>query len=107
MENRSVNIASYHRRPTVSQMVKGLMEPNWFRLQNLTQYDTTAGAWACANRIAGGLHILPIVVIDLFASKNIGPAASFVDPNIMYQLYRSSTAAGADALTNIVFHARR
>jgi hypothetical protein len=103
MENRTVNIASYHRRPSVSRMLKGLLEPNWFRLQYLSQFDTTAGAWACANRIdGGGQHILPITVVDLFAARNIGPGGTLVDPHVMYQLFRTNTAAGAPARVGMV-----
>lgn len=96
-ENRQTSLTVVARDPTPMNLIRSIMEPQWFRAQGLTQYDTTCGFYPIANRLEpSGNVILPVHVWDLTCCQNYNGAIT-VTPDVGHFLWFSSTAANANA----------
>lgn len=99
-ENHTTSLQVRARMPSMMRLIQMNMEPQWWRVQGLTEYDTASGFYPIANRIdAGGQHILPMHVWDLTCTPNT-QAGGFTYPNAGHVCYFGSTAANASAKTN-------
>lgn len=73
-ENRSIAIRSRARQPSALALARVSLEPQWYRVQGLSQYDTSVGFYPLANRLdsTNGRHLCPCHVWDITSTINIG-----------------------------------
>lgn len=78
LENKSIALRVPARSNTALQMVRACMEPQWYRLQGLSQYDTSTGFYPLANRYdtTNVRHLCPAHVWDITSLINIGPSGT-------------------------------
>lgn len=77
-ENRSIALRVPARASSALQMVRACMEPQWYRVQGLSQYDTSTGFYPLANRYdtTNGRHLCPAHVWDITSLINIGASGT-------------------------------
>lgn len=97
-ENRSTSIQVYAKQPTAMKMAMCAMEPQWLRVQGLSQYDTSVGYYPIANRLytPNGSHILPLHVWDITSTPNYQGSTGIIYPNAGFYMGTLSTLANAD-----------
>nr|QGF19377.1 capsid protein [Antarctic circular DNA molecule] len=102
-ENHHTWLSQKARKPTAMKLIQSMMEPQWYRVQGLTAYDTTAGFYSCSNRSqTDGAHILPAHVWDLTASINIDGSGTQIRPNVGFGLYKYTTAGNSPVANYIL-----
>lgn len=101
VENNAVSLQVGARNPTAYKLATCAMEPQWYRVQGLSQYDTTSGFHPIANRketVGEGWLILPAHVWDLTCSINYN-GSSVIYPPVGHALCYSGVGSNADATT--------
>lgn len=72
-ENRSIALRVPARAPTALALARACLEPQWYRVQGLSQYDTSVGFYPLANRFdtTNARHLCPAHVWDLTSLINM------------------------------------
>lgn len=67
-----INLTQPSRNPSAMQLAKVSLEDQWYRVQGLSQVDTSVGFVPCASRInSSGARALPVHVWDITASPQL------------------------------------
>lgn len=106
-ENRAVSLQVGARNPTAYKLASCAMEPQWYRIQGLSQYDTTSGFYPIANRretVGANWLILPAHVWDLTCSINWNGTTTMF-PSVGHALCYDGVTAAANA-TSIVLNSQ-
>lgn len=99
-ENTSTALSVPRRKASVATMLGCMMEPQWYRVQGITQYDTTTGFYPIANRAVNDVT-LPIHVWDITATANyIGTQVLY--PDVGFALSRGNNNGDSLADTKIL-----
>lgn len=99
LENRATSLQVGAKRPSAMTYINAILEPQWFRCQGLSQYDTSTGFYPIANRLdPSGAVILPCHVWDLTACQNYNGAITNI-PNVGHVMYYDTALATANAGT--------
>lgn len=97
IENRATSLQVYAPRASAMKFINAIMEPQWFRAQGLSQFDTTTGFYPIANRLEpNGAIVLPMHIWDLSAVQNYNGAITLT-PNVGH--FCGFTGTGADSNT--------
>ena len=74
-ENKAISLQVPAKTPTAMKLAMCAMEDQWFRVQGLSQYDTTQGIYPLAYRSDGVNNLLPLHVWDITSTPNWNGAA--------------------------------
>lgn len=97
-ENRFRALTVNARKPSAYSLASMSLEPAWFRVQGITQYDTNTGFYGIRQLInASGFQMMPLHVWDLTAHPN-DVSGTYTEPNVGYYCYKTATTAGADVV---------
>lgn len=71
-ETKETRLTVPARAPSVMRLLKAQLEPQWYRVQGVSQFDTSTGFYALANRTAAAPfdNILPMHIWDLTSTIN-------------------------------------
>lgn len=93
IEQRSIGLYKSARRPTAMKLAMSMMEPQWYRVQGLSQFDTTSGFIPIANRTnTAGERWLPVHFWDVTSQPNLVNSVHTF-PNSGFGLNLASAAA--------------
>jgi len=100
-ENRQTSLVVNAPIAGALKLVKACMEPQWLRVQGLTQFDTSVGFYPLASRTAGaGDLTVPMHVWDLTCIPNITqPSNTIITPNVGYSCVIGYTGSPSAATT--------
>lgn len=83
--------------PKLTDLMRCCMQPQYYRVQGITPFDTTNGFYACANRVdANGVVGPPVHIWDMTCIANQVGGSGGSLPNVGYQLIKTAAAADAD-----------
>lgn len=100
VENRFRSLQVYARRPSAYKLAMACLESQYYRVQGLTQFDTSYGYYPISNRLlASGEHILPLHFWDITSCTNFTGGVTSA-PNVGHAGYLVNT--GAAATTGVV-----
>lgn len=103
VENQIISLQVPRPRPSVYKLAMASLEPCWFRVQGLTQFDTSSGYFPIAQRILASTAVsYPIHVWSLTSFPNINGAGSLITPNIGYAMGFSGTANTSTVTSNVL-----
>lgn len=98
-ENNVVSLQVRARKPSAYKLAMASMEPQWYTVKGLSQYDTSVGFHAIANRkCSGDSNIeLPMHIWDLTAMNQ-----QSTNPDVGYKAYYTNeTATAAAGVTSL------
>jgi len=86
IENRQTSLVVNAPAARALTLAKACMEPQWNRVQGLSQFDTSTGFYPLANRNNGsGMISLPMHVWDITCSPNVTqPGNTIIVPDVGY-----------------------
>lgn len=98
MENTTRRLTTSGQRFSIPKLLSSIMDSNYYRVQGLSQYDTSVGFYPISNRTQSGTGIkyLPVHVWDLSSIPN-EIAGTSTNPVVGAVLTRASAASDADA----------
>lgn len=94
IEHRAISLNVRARNPSAMKLAQLAFEPQWFRVQGMTQFDTSSGFYALASRYNTTtlIRYLPAHIWDLTCAINSN-GASLVTPNVGYQLWQNTSGS--------------
>lgn len=97
-ENTSTWLNVPAKKPSPMKLINAILEPQWYRVQAISQYDTSTGFITLANRSENNTtHVLPVHVWDITSLPNYD-TANIIYPDAGFGLVKTSTAGNADCL---------
>lgn len=101
MTSTSLNVPA--RRASAKTLAMVSLEPQWFRVQGLTQFDSGKGFYALAQRsVSAGTYanhvILPMHVWDITSCPNISSGGGMQWPQVGFWTAFTNTTGTADAV---------
>jgi len=105
-EATNTNLAVATKAMTAMSLINAMLEPSWFRIQGLTEYDKAFGFYPCANRnypasLSTTGHALPMYWVDLTSQPNYADGA-LVNTSVVNQAWFSDFTYTADANTVVM-----
>lgn len=101
-ENKERNLVVPARRSSPMQFINAIMEPQWYRVSGLSQFDTSSGFITLSFRQnAAGNVMLPVHIWDITSLPNQADGV-LTYPDAGYGLSVSNNTSTADATTYVL-----